>query len=421
MAEVGAAARRARRARPPAAAASPVSMPLGQVDPVEVAALAASSSARPRGSARAAPPPSRRGAALQPGRRALDVGLEPARPAVRRERRLGERVRADEVFSDISASGADQPLGQHQVAGAHARRDRLGERRASRSTLLAAVQLVQRRHRLALEPQQAVGVVLDQDQHLVLARQLDQAPPALARAATRRTGSGRSGSGRAAAAGPLASARLERVDVDARRRQRHRPDVGAERAQRDQRAVVGRRPRRPPRRPGPGRGAGRGRRAPCSEPFDQQHAAGVDAVALADPLAQRPVAAGRVRAARATGSSSSARAAAGSQVVHRQHVGGGDAAGERDRGGGMDPAYRMPPPAPAGSRSAERSRRPRRSARPRWGCDPTRMPRASSASFLAWAVPDEPEMIAPAWPIVLPAAPGSRRCRRPPACSCARR
>ena len=33
---------------------------------------------------------------------------------------------------------------------------------------------------------------------------------------------------------------------------------------------------------------------------------------------------------------------------------------------------------------------------------PTRMPFASSASFLPCAVPDEPEMIAPACPIVLP-------------------
>jgi hypothetical protein len=30
------------------------------------------------------------------------------------------------------------------------------------------------------------------------------------------------------------------------------------------------------------------------------------------------------------------------------------------------------------------------------------MPTASSASFFATAVPDEPEMIAPAWPIVFP-------------------
>ncbi len=36
------------------------------------------------------------------------------------------------------------------------------------------------------------------------------------------------------------------------------------------------------------------------------------------------------------------------------------------------------------------------------GVVPTRTPRASSASFFACAVPAEPEMIAPAWPIVFP-------------------
>jgi hypothetical protein len=36
------------------------------------------------------------------------------------------------------------------------------------------------------------------------------------------------------------------------------------------------------------------------------------------------------------------------------------------------------------------------------GLSPTRTPLASSASFLPWAVPEEPEMIAPAWPICLP-------------------
>jgi hypothetical protein len=36
------------------------------------------------------------------------------------------------------------------------------------------------------------------------------------------------------------------------------------------------------------------------------------------------------------------------------------------------------------------------------GVLPTLTPAASRASFLAWAVPDEPETIAPAWPIVFP-------------------
>src|SRR5690606_27170130 len=36
------------------------------------------------------------------------------------------------------------------------------------------------------------------------------------------------------------------------------------------------------------------------------------------------------------------------------------------------------------------------------GVLPTRTPAASSASFFACAVPDEPDTMAPAWPIVLP-------------------
>ena len=36
------------------------------------------------------------------------------------------------------------------------------------------------------------------------------------------------------------------------------------------------------------------------------------------------------------------------------------------------------------------------------GLRPTWTPLASKAFFLASAVPEEPEMIAPAWPIVLP-------------------
>lgn len=36
------------------------------------------------------------------------------------------------------------------------------------------------------------------------------------------------------------------------------------------------------------------------------------------------------------------------------------------------------------------------------GVLPTLTPAASRASFFAWAVPDEPETMAPAWPMVLP-------------------
>ena len=59
----------------------------------------------------------------------------------------------------------------------------------------------------------------------------------------------------------------------------------------------------------------------------------------------------------------------------------------------------------AGTRlkALERPGRCRPSARrPRWGCAPPCTPAALSASILACAVPLEPEMIAPAWPILRP-------------------
>ena len=59
------------------------------------------------------------------------------------------------------------------------------------------------------------------------------------------------------------------------------------------------------------------------------------------------------------------------------------------------------------SASGGAASRPSASPRPRAaavsvGLLPTRTPFASRASFFAWAVPEEPEMIAPAWPICLP-------------------
>ena len=54
------------------------------------------------------------------------------------------------------------------------------------------------------------------------------------------------------------------------------------------------------------------------------------------------------------------------------------------------------------ARRRVRTRRTTTSSATSVGVVPTLMPAASSASFFAWAVPEEPEMIAPAWPIVLP-------------------
>ena len=55
-----------------------------------------------------------------------------------------------------------------------------------------------------------------------------------------------------------------------------------------------------------------------------------------------------------------------------------------------------------GSASPVTQNSPRTRAAVSLGVLPTRTPAFSRASFLACAVPEEPEMIAPAWPIVLP-------------------
>ena len=129
-------------------------------------------------------------------------------------------------------------------------------------------------------------------------------------------------------------------------------------------------------------------------PVHDQDAGRVDPVARADPLAQRPEAAGRVgEHRRGVGIERPRRS--GAHVGHRQEVGCGDAAGEGDR----DRSHAIqttgsPQPSAANASAASRAASV--------GLLPTRTPCCSSASFFAWAVPDEPEMIAPACPIVLP-------------------
>ena len=55
---------------------------------------------------------------------------------------------------------------------------------------------------------------------------------------------------------------------------------------------------------------------------------------------------------------------------------------------------------------ADAGQRLRMTSRTSWavplGVRPTRTPTFSSASFFAWAVPEEPDTMAPAWPMVLP-------------------
>ena len=104
--------------------------------------------------------------------------------------------------------------------------------------MLAAVELVQRRHRVALEPEQAVGVILDQHQVVALG-QLDQRRSALDRGA----GAGRVLVGRNQVDEPRPQAagqeRDQAVDVDAVGIERDRVQVGARLAQDLQGAVVG--------------------------------------------------------------------------------------------------------------------------------------------------------------------------------------
>ena len=129
---------------------------------------------------------------------------------------------------------------------------------------------------------------------------------------------------------------------------------------------------------------------------DHDHARRLDAVPLGEPLAQRPVAAARAvgedrpavaldRGARAVG-----------ELLDGKALGRGHSARERDHIHGVSLT------APAGSVPSTTASARRPAARPRSASCRPAIPRASSASFFACAVPEEPEMIAPAWPIVLP-------------------
>ena len=251
--------------------------------------------------------------------------------------------------------------------------------------VVTAVKLVQRRQPLALEPEQPVGVVLDH-QHAVSAGELDQPPAAVL--GQRDAGRVLEGGDRVHEVGGAGVERpLQRADVDSLAGQRHALDARAERPQRYQGAVVGR--ILDQRAPAPAEEQLlREERDPLQRAVDQQHAGCIHAVPLADPLAQRRIAAGRVRQ-RPGGVGREGLRRSLPQVVDRQHVGRRDAAGEGDLA------------------HAQQSKQPyRRASAARLaasvGLEPTRMPRASSACFLPAAVPDEPEMMAPAWPIVLP-------------------
>ena len=94
-------------------------------------------------------------------------------------------VLAHEVLGQGRGAEVGRLLAEHDLLHHRRRRDRPAEADPGGEDLregadvedeVAAVELIERRQRLAAEAQQAVGVVLD-DQHLPRAGELDQAPP----------------------------------------------------------------------------------------------------------------------------------------------------------------------------------------------------------------------------------------------------
>ena len=135
---------------------------LGEVEPEEVAALravparAAGELAVERLEHRVTP------FAQEPGH-ALEVRLEQAAPEEIVDRRLRQQGRRDVRRGDQRLELRGQRGRHDQVADPQPRRDRLRERRAVED-VLAAIELEQARQRLALEPHEPVGVVLEHAQ-----------------------------------------------------------------------------------------------------------------------------------------------------------------------------------------------------------------------------------------------------------------
>ena len=155
--------------------------------------------------------------------------------------------------------------------------------------MLAAVELVQRRQRVAVEPHTPVGVVLEDGQR-VLPRQLDEPPPPVERErpSTRvLEGRQRVEEGRRGVAPQF---RFERVDVEPVVVLRERPHLRPEPGGDLQRPVVrGSLDEDPP----PGREVAEHEVEPRQRAVRDQHTARLDAVPLGEPLPERPVTPGR--------------------------------------------------------------------------------------------------------------------------------
>ena len=234
---------------------------------------------------------------------------------------------------------ADQVRGADEVAHADAGADRLRER-GGVDDGLGPAERQHRGERLALEAQLHVRVVLE-DGEAVLAGQLEQ-PLALLereRAAGRVLEVG--DDVRELRAGALAERHLERGHVDAVRLQWDRQDLGAELAERKQRAVVGRR-------------LDHHHVARLDQRLEQERvrlhravggheAIRLDAVLRGDPLEQVRIAGRGAVRERARGVALEGALRRGAQVVHGDDVERRGAARERDVGqlGHEPPRYGM--------------------------------------------------------------------------------
>src|ERR687887_404149 len=286
---------------------------------------------------------------------------------------LGHEPRGDVRRGRERLQRGRKRLRYDQVADAQARRDGLRERRAVEHAA-AAFELEQAWRRLPLEAHEPVRVVLE---HLQppLPHQIGQpAAPLCGKRDPARILERRDRVEQFRRSFPLELVQVQTVVVE-----RDLAELAALVEQDPARPVVGRsldqHATRPERREDQVKGLQRA--------VGDDHPPRVDPVPPADPVAQGLVAKrAPVREDRRTIAAKRLAGAVG-QLVDRQAIRRGNAARQRDR--------HAPTPAVAAARSATSV-----------GVVPTRPPRSSSVSFFACAVPDDPEMIAPACPIVLP-------------------
>ena len=188
---------------------------------------------------------------------------------------------------------------------------------------------------------------------------------------------------------------LDAVDVDAVGLERDADPVDAELLEHQQRPVVG--------------GLFDDHLVAGGEQGAEQHPAGLEravghhhatridaAVAFADPLAEPGVADSRAVGEGAGGVLVEGGAGGGSHRFDGEQVGGGRPAGEGDHG------RRHGRPSIGADRRPQEAMIEAAIWAASLGLRPTWTPFASKAFCFAAAVPEEPEMIAPAWPICLP-------------------